>query len=393
MRSNLNPEQIRALPLRRDLPLNGLTPEQVVAIGGDPDAVEAARLASNEFAAEQQMQQNVQIVLAAEQAVAEGDMTPVQAAAELAARGLHTAHDAFVARRLEAEAQEAAEEQSDWLEFAPMSEYAQFVDAHREAQREQAEVELQLAGDAVAKAKFAEMVQQFHDYVASTPGAHLEAPAVEQRLAQMITESDAGLGAIPDTPEARARMIAQATHQVSVRDNLSAGLVEQVNVEWRAQEARRREEQFTGRRSDERNPQQRAADEAAWKEQRLEELGNSIMVDRSVLELGPTAAELSAAETAKYVEREQKSTSFHEQVAGISERGYALGRGDRGQTISEERKAYKDAMARAEREALYGESAEVKTGYGEEHAAGRQLSTKSGMLDEFGGAFPGYEDA
>ena len=38
----------------------------------------------------------------------------------------------------------------------------------------------------------------------------------------------------PDTPEGQERLIAQAAHDVTVRDNLSAGLMDKVNADWRA---------------------------------------------------------------------------------------------------------------------------------------------------------------
>src|SRR5207248_3236178 len=94
--STMNPEEIRRLPIRRDLLYNGLTREQVVAIGFDPDEVEAGRLAHNEWASQQRRDEDAQLALAAQQAVAEGEVTYAEAAQALLAAGRRDAHGAVV---------------------------------------------------------------------------------------------------------------------------------------------------------------------------------------------------------------------------------------------------------------------------------------------------------
>src|SRR5439155_2737917 len=138
-------------------------------------------------------------------------------------------------------------------------------------------------------------------------------------------------------------------------------------------------------------PQQRAAGKETWKLARLQELAESTPIDPSVRELPPSPEEVAAAERAKYEEKQQKSTSYQQQVADIAERGKeANATRDRGEGISEEKRAYREALQRAEDAALYGEFAEVKSGYGDNAV---QPKATSEQLDEFGGAFPGYENA
>lgn len=94
--STLDPAETAKLPVRRDLPYNGLTREQVVAIGGDPDAVEAGRLAVNQGLLEDAQRQSETLAMAAARAVAEGGVTGAEAAQQLLAVDRH-AHDLFAA--------------------------------------------------------------------------------------------------------------------------------------------------------------------------------------------------------------------------------------------------------------------------------------------------------
>lgn len=92
--STLDPNEIRKLPVQRDKPYNGLTKEQVLAIGGDPDAVEAGRLAVNEGLQEDAYRQSETLALAAARAVAAGSVTEAEAAQQLLAVD-RAAHDWF----------------------------------------------------------------------------------------------------------------------------------------------------------------------------------------------------------------------------------------------------------------------------------------------------------
>jgi hypothetical protein len=318
--------------------------------------------------------------------VEEGYFTPTQAAAELAARGYHVAHDAFVERQLQVEAQDFVDEQAEWLEVAPISEYAQHIERYRQAEREQAEADRQKVGDDLARAKLAEMSEHFRNWASTTPGAHVEAPMIEQRLVQKLIESDQGLDAIPDTAAAKQRLIEQAAREISVTENLRESLKAQVDTEWRLHRKN------SGARDGLMTQADIASAEAAFKEARFNQLAETTMVPNSAFEPGPTSEEIAAAETAKFAERQQKSTSFHEQVAGIAERGVEASGADRGEARTERNKAYREALEKAEREAAFGEYAEVKTGYGADGSP-VEAPAKGGQIDEYGGAFPGFTDA
>src|SRR5712691_10540944 len=88
------------------------------------------------------------------------------------------------------------------------------------------------------------------------------------------------------------------------------------------------------------------------------------MVNLDDLKPGPSADVQSNALVEKYREKQDKSTALHQQVADIQQRGReGAARRDRGIGITEEKRAYWEALARADHEAHYG-TAEIKSGYG-----------------------------
>src|SRR2546422_194822 len=112
--NTLDPAEIVKLPMRRNVPLNGLTREQVIALGHDPDEIEAGWLIAREGQQQEARLVEAQILAAAHQTVAEGNLTYAEAADALHAAGFHAAHAVLVQQWQEEEgwyaAQEAAEE-------------------------------------------------------------------------------------------------------------------------------------------------------------------------------------------------------------------------------------------------------------------------------------------
>ena len=201
--------------------------------------------------------------------------------------------------------------------------------------------------------------------------------------------------AAPVDDAGRERLLQQAMIDVELRESIVQNLTEQVNVEFRAHEARRKEEMFTSRRDDTRSVAQRARDEAQWKADRLQELADTTMVDtEAVRAIPPSPDEIAAAETEKFRAREDRSNALHAQVAEIAKRGLQAAQDDRGSVMSDEKRAYREAVARAEAQAAFGDFApEVQSGYGRVPATDGYEPQQKDMeaIDEFGGAFPGYE--
>jgi hypothetical protein len=400
--SDMTPEEIRKLPMRQDLPYNGLTPEQVVAIGLDPSEVEAARLSSNEWAAQLAAQQATQqaeaalqeaamLATAAQEAVTNGQ-TPAEVAEILLNNGQSLAHQMFVAAWRQEEAEEAALEEADDLAMMNAEEYALRAEERSWEQRAQLEDEVQALHNQLGQTLLDQVKGHLRDYVQSTPGAHENIADVEARVKQIVLDQQD----VPEDAAGQQRLIAQAIRDVSLREGLTEQFTAQVEAEWRGQEHRRKSEAFTTRRSDDRSLHQRAADEAAWKEKRLDELSTQYTAEQvEVLrELPPSGAEIAAAERAKFEARQQRDDSAARNAAGIAERGRATASGDRGLAITDEKRAYRDAMKRAEEKAMYGEFAPgVKSGYGPTHEVTVEGGKPRGVdtpIDEFGGAFPGY---
>jgi hypothetical protein len=96
--------------------------------------------------------------------------------------------------------------------------------------------------------------------------------------------------------------------------------------------------------------------ERVYKDGRSKQLADGTMIDLESLKPSPTAEEQSSALTEKYRGWQEKSTDYHAHVAEIEKRGKdATAARDRGEGISAEKARYREAYARAEETAAYGE--------------------------------------
>jgi hypothetical protein len=361
------------------LPYYGATREEIAALGADPDEVEAERLAAAEGRLQAAHEENVQLVAAAQDVVMQGDATYAQAAQALLAAGKREAHDALVALWQEDENWYAEQEAAEANQYLDAGEYAQLVAAVDQQSLATQEAEIEDLKRRVAQAQVTELQSDLKSFVASTPGAHEYAPQVEERLVQKLQAS----GVLPSTATERAAAIEEALKETAVVSAATESIRQQVDTEWRLHR------KGSGGRDGLMTQADIGAAEAAFKEARFKQLADSRMIDLESLKPGPTAEEQSTALADKYREREAKSTDFRTEVAGIAERGTdADAARDRGVGISEERKRYREAVARAEAEAQFG-SSEIKSGYGD--GAPEPGAKDPAQLDEYGGVFPGFQ--
>lgn len=330
----------------------------------------AAEIESRQRGAEQQRNEDVQLALAAQQAVAEGEISYAEAAQALLAAGRQEAHDAVVQMWREEEGWYTAQEAADEFSVLDAEQYVEHFNAQQVREREQLAQQAQETARALKVAEVTEMQKALKSFVESTPGAHQIAPKVEQQLVQDLETS----GVLPSTPEERAAVIETALRKTAVLGQATESLRQQVDTEWRLHR------KASGARDGLMTKGDIARAEAAFKDARFKQLADNTMIDLDSLKPGPSADEQSKALVEKYREKQEKSTSFHEQVGQIESRGKeATAARDRGKGITAERKAYKEAYARAEENAAYGE---VRTAVGAEEAP-----AKSGALDEFGDQF------
>jgi hypothetical protein len=362
MAPDMNPEEIRKLPVNRNLPYNGLTREQVIALGADPDEVEAGRLAHNEWATQQRRSEDVQLALAAQEAVAEGNATYAEAAQALLAAGRREAHDAVVQMWREEEAFYMPSE-ADEVGVMDAEQYVEYSNAQQLRERERLAQEAEEAARQLKVAQVAELQKDFKSIVESTPGAHQFAPGAERQLVADLQES----GILPSTPEERVAVI-----ETSLRKNAILGTAEEAIKQQIDQEIRiMRKPGGSGMRDGLQTQGDIDRANAIYREQRFKQLADSTMVDLEAFRPAPTAEEQSAALVEKYREKQEASTALHQSVSEIAARGKdANATRDRGEGMSAERAAYKAAYAKAEAEAVYGE---VKTA-----AAASEESPKPG---------------
>jgi len=328
-------------------------------------AEEAARAHASDLASSMQ------------QVVAAGDLTPAEAAAMLLGANEPVAHGLFVGAWRDSEALDRAVEDVDDLRWADAETYATYLELERAEQQERLETELQQRAKELEEARLDEFGRQFRDYLGTAPGAHVDAKRLSQQLGKKIIEGEG----LPETFDDRQRMIEKTERELAVLDAERESIEEQIRAEWRALKKESRGDGLNTRAEADRA-------EEHYKRARFEELAASRVIEESALELPAPAAEISAAEAQRFSDRERKSVSFHEQVYAISERGTVPGSSDRGESITEERKAYREALQRSEDAAAFGEFAAVRSGYGDSAV---EPETKTGAIDEFGGAFPGYE--
>jgi hypothetical protein len=376
-------------PMSNFDPTEHLTSDEA-ALYSEAQAQAAARHATQQATAA--LREATELVAAAQNAVANGEATNQEIAAYLFSNGATVAHDMFVSEWQKEEAEEARVIAVDDLAEADADTYLAHIEELREQEVARLQNEIIETSDQLGRAQLAQLGGQLRTWVETNPGAHEYAEAVEARLKQLVLDQQS----VPTDEAGQQRMVAQAIRDVSIREGLAAQFTEQVETEWRAQEHARKARAFSTRQSDDRSQQQRAADEAAWKGQRLEELSTQYTREdvESMRELPLSGVEIAEIERQKYVDRQAKSDSFHQRVAGIADRGKQAASGDGGHSnFTHERRAYREAVERAEREAMYGKFApDVKTGYGPtaEQAKPKDIDTP---IDEFGGAFPGYRRA
>lgn len=349
--NTLDPEEIRKLPVRRDLPLNGLTEAQVRAIGADPKEVEAGRLSHNIWADQQRRNEDAQLALAAQQAVAEGEVTYAEAAQALLAAGRHDAHDAVVRMWREEEGQYAAQSAADERPFMDAEEYAKHFAEQQVREREQLAQQAAETARQLEAARLQQLIDQFNQFVESTPGAHNIAPAVEKRMIEKIKQD----GNVPATEAEAQAFIESALKESAVLGDATKSIRQQVHTEWRIHRKN------NGARDGIVTEADIARAEAHFKQERFKQLADSKMINLEELKPGPTAEETSAAITERYSERQANSTDFRTQVGQIESRGKdrdAAKRAGVSSGFTEERDAYREAVKRAEQKAQYGE---VKT--------------------------------
>lgn len=119
-------------------PYYGVTPDELVAQGLDPDEVEAGRLSHVEWQAEKRAQDAAELVAVARAGVAAGELLPAEAAKILLDGGHSEAHAAFWEKWKSDEAADAASTAADDLALLDADDYALHF-AQAEAQRIEAE--------------------------------------------------------------------------------------------------------------------------------------------------------------------------------------------------------------------------------------------------------------
>jgi hypothetical protein len=364
----------------------GLTPETIAQfreLGLSPEQVELGYRRQYDVEAQQQQQLNedVQLALAAQQAVADGETTYAEAAAALLAAGRQDAHDAVVQQWREDEGWYAAQDAADELAYMDAEQYVEHHNAQQLREREQLLQQAKDAAQQLEAAKLTQLIDQFNAFVQSTPGAHQIAPAVEKQLVEQIRQDG-----IPATQAEQDAMIESALRKEAVVGQATESIKAQVDTEWRIHRKN------NGKTDGLMTAANIAAAEAHWKAERTKQLSDAKMIHLDDLKPGPTAEEQTAALTEKYRAKQEHSTAFGQNAADIAKRGAeANATRDRGHGITEEKKAYKEAYARAEAEAQFG-PAEVRSGYAPTHeatveaAAGatKDSGLPEGFVDEYG---------
>ena len=354
--NTLDPEQIRKLPFRRELPYNGLTPEQVRAIGFDPAEVEANRHLANEARAESRREEDAGVLAAARQAVENGDAFPAEAAQALLLAGRREAHDAFVALWQAEERAAALEEQAEAVQWMDAEQYS----AHAAEQSRQRLAASAAEVDRLRTQLAAAQVATLKEDLDAAIGGHQIAPAVESTIVENLKAG----GLLPSTPQERTDLIESAVRQTAVLGDAERAIHEQIRAEWSALR------KSNGARDGLTTAADIATAEQAYKSARFKQLADAKMIDLDSLKPGPTAEEQSAALAEKYRADNERSAAFHRQVERLKE---PTENRDRGESSSANRRAYQDAMARAEAEAHVGTirtslseppETKQKTGYG-----------------------------
>jgi hypothetical protein len=344
--NTLDPEQIRKLPLRFDLPLNGLTEEQQRAIGADPAEVEAARLANQAWRSQRAEQEATQLAVGAATLVQDGLLTEYEAAQMLLQQGEQRAHALFVQAWREEEAREAAELAASDLEFADAETYAEHFNeqlASLRAETVKAEQEAKEAADALLAGQIRARVD------ATVPVGHPLRAGIEAAIAHQLS----GTGELPKDADAQKALVADAVQRTVVLSGAQESIREQAEQEWRVLR------KGHGKSGD----LMTRADIARAKEHyiagRLQQLGESTMIAHADLKAPPTADEERERYVERFSARNGASQSFHNEVAAMAQRGREAEqrRHERGTSddSGSERDQYREAVHRAESTARVGE--------------------------------------
>jgi hypothetical protein len=345
----------------------GQTPEGFMESTRRGEALNTQR--QKEQAAQQRLSEDAELVLAAQQAVTEGDTTYAEAAQALLAAGRQDAHDAVVHLWREEENWATGLDAADEFAVMDVEQYTAHFNAQQASERERLEAEAAEAARRLKVAQVTELQEEFKSIVETTPGAHRFAPGAERQLVSDLQES----GILPSTPEERAAVIETSLRKHAILGNAEEAIKQQIDTEWRIHRRN------NGARDGLMTAANIAEAEAHWKDARFKQLADNTMVDLEAFKPQPTAQEQSAALTEKYAERQAKSTAFGQNAADIAKRGAeADATRDRGEGISAEKARYREAYARAEETGAYGE---VRTAVGAEETA------PAGALDEYGDAF------
>ena len=363
--ATLDPEEIRKLPFQPNLKYNGLTEDQVRAIDLDPTQVEESRLIANEARDEAFRAEGVALAVAALRAVNAGDVDSTARAAEaLRAAGRPDAADlltqAWQQEAAEARAIEAAEE-LDWLDA---DEYAARVAAQKEADLAASRAEV----DSITEKLHATQAEELRRAFQEALGGHQLAPAVGERLVSKLSAS----GVLPSTEAEREAVIEETLRETAILRNAEKGLRDQIKSEW---SIIRKEQSRAGKLITKADI---AVAEKHYSEERFKQLADAKKIDTSTFAPTPSAEEESAALAEKYRAKQEKSDSFHRHVHAIG----AKESRDRGEVLSADRAAFREAMQRAEESVRVGT---VRTSLSPDNGAQEnENGLPAGFVDEYG---------
>jgi hypothetical protein len=334
----------------------GLTSETIAefrVLGLSPEQAELGyrRQADIDQEKQQRDQSNAEAVLAAKAAVDTGHALPAEAAEALRLSGLPVAANVFTSDWLAEQRAHEAVLNLNQVSSYDAETYAAWLEDQQEQARAKDEAAVQAAGDDLARAQISQVRDALLEYAATVPGAHENLGAVEARARQIILENGA-----PDTPEDVARLVEIAIRDVVQVDTHTESINQQVETEWRIHRKQ------SGGRDGLVTAADIATAKAAFKSARFAQLAGERIVDHT---LPPTAEEASSALTEKFRSKQERSTSHQQNVSDINRRGRdAAATRDRGVGITEEKRAYREAMQRAEERAAFGEYAGIRSGYG-----------------------------
>jgi hypothetical protein len=329
---------------------------------GSPEEIEQRDADFNERAKTERL---ADLVQAGEEAVEQGRYTPAEVAAYLLTQGETAAHQVFVDRWADSESSERAEEQAWEISNLSAPEWQARAEAIQAENEWQLESALEKAQEDLARAQLEELTSSLRDHIATTPGAHADAERLANRLREKVIETLE----VPDDEAGRSRLVQTAAHEIAVADEVVAPLREQARVETRLKAK-------TWARTGE------VTTRAAWdkkladaEEERFQELLETTPVSPSALQLPPTSAD----ETARMVERisskNKREQDFNDQVS----RAKGSTPGDSGTRHTEDRKAFRDALRRAEETATWGAPRSAATI--------EEPKPKTGIIDDAGDAF------